>query len=167
MLNHVTIQGRLVATPELKLTQAGIPCTNFTIANDTGAETQTGEKIVHFLDVVAWRKQAEFACKYLSKGRLVIVEGELATRKYVDRDGNTRKVVEINASRLHFSDSKPKSDAPQMDNFAEGYAPRQQTTPPPIPAPPPVPAPPPIPAPPAQPAPPPLSEPPADDDYPF
>lgn len=134
MLNHVTIQGRLTATPELTTTQSGVPCTRFTIANNTGVQSQaTGEEIVYFIDVTAWRKQAEFACKYLEKGRLVIVEGELTTRNYTDKNGNNRKAVEANASRLHFSDSKTKGDggravvdAPKED-FAPGYSPRTPT----------------------------------------
>lgn len=126
MLNHVTIQGRLTTTPELNYTAANVPYTRFCIANDTGATTNGGEKIVYFFDVTAWRKQAEFACNYLAKGRLVIVEGELTSRNYVDKNGNNRKAIEINASRLHFSDSKPQSEqSPDASDFAAGYMPRQ------------------------------------------
>lgn len=127
MLNYTVIQGRLTATPELKYTAANVPYTRFCVANETGATDQDGNKIVYFFDVIAWRKQAEFACQYLAKGRLVIVEGELTARTYVDNNGNNRKVTEISASRLHFSDSKPQNNAPQAGDFAEGYAPRQQT----------------------------------------
>lgn len=135
MLNHTVIQGRLTATPELKYTAANVPYTRFSIANETGATDQDGNKIVYFFDVTAWRKQAEFACNFLAKGRLAIVEGELTARTYTDNNGNRRKAVEISASRLHFSDSKPQNAAPQPGDFAEGYEPRQtaaqaQSTPP-------------------------------------
>ena len=124
MLNSTIIQGRLVATPELKYTAQNVPYTHFCIANDTGITGQNNEKIVYFFDVVAWRKQAEFACNYLAKGRLVIVEGKLTGRTYTDNDGKNRKIVEISAECLHFCDSKPQNTQ-QAEDFAEGYAPRQ------------------------------------------
>ena len=58
---------------------------------------------------MAWRAQAEFACKYLSKGRLVLVDGEITSRSYEDRDGNRRKATEITVSSIHFCDSKKDS----------------------------------------------------------
>ena len=82
MYNHTGLQGRLTADPELRYTQQGTAITSFTLASDTGRKTKDGKKITNFIECVAWRAQAEFVCKYLSKGRLVLVEGELtaATR---------------------------------------------------------------------------------------
>lgn len=167
MLNHIAIQGRLVANPELKYTQGGDPYTKFSIAVDA-SYTKNGEKSTYFFDVTAWRKQAEFACNYLAKGRLVIVEGELTASVYTDRDGIKRKAVDINASKLHFCDSKPKGEEappPPPPDFAAGYGPRSaQNNPPAQSAPP---------APPAQQygpaAPPPNTGPDeiSDDNYPF
>lgn len=112
MLNSVQLMGRLTADPELRYTQGeGVAITSFTLASDTGRKTKDGDKITHFIDCVAWRNQAEFACKYLSKGRLIVVEGELSTRSYTDRNEARRKVTEITVSRFHFADSrKPGQD---------------------------------------------------------
>ena len=77
MYNHTGLQGRLTADPELRYTQQGTAITSFTLASDTGRKTKDGKKITNFIECVAWRAQAEFVCKYLSKGRLVLVEGEL------------------------------------------------------------------------------------------
>ena len=123
MYNHTGLQGRLTASPELRYTQGGgVPITSFTLASDTGRKTKSGEKITNFIDCVAWRNQAEFAAKYLTKGRLVMVEGELSTRTYEDRDGNRRKATEITVSKIHFCDSKKDSQHPAGD-FADpdGY----------------------------------------------
>ena len=84
MYNHTGLQGRLTATPELRYTPSGTAITSFTLASDTGRKTKDGNRITNFIDCVAWRQQAEFACKYLTKGRLVIVDGELTSRTYED-----------------------------------------------------------------------------------
>ena len=76
MYNHTGLQGRLTADPELRYTQQGTAITSFTLASDTARKTKDGKKITNFIECVAWRAQAEFVCKYLSKGRLVLVEGE-------------------------------------------------------------------------------------------
>jgi single-strand DNA-binding protein len=123
MLNHTDLMGRLTRDPELRYTQSGTPVTAFTLANDTGRKRDDGSRITHFIDCVAWRKTAEFAAKYLTKGRLVVVEGEIETRSY-EKDGVKRKVVEINVKSIHFADSKkdagasPDSEAP-ADGFTE------------------------------------------------
>jgi len=106
MYNQSGLQGRLTATPELRHTPQGIAITSFTLASDTGRKDKNGNKITNFIDCVAWRSTAEFACKYLSKGRLVIVEGELTSRTYEDKEGNRRKATEITVKSIHFSDSK-------------------------------------------------------------
>ena len=84
MYNHTGLQGRLTATPELRYTPSGTAITSFTLASDTGRKTKDGNRITNFIDCVAWRQQAEYACKYLTKGRLVIVDGELTSRTYPD-----------------------------------------------------------------------------------
>lgn len=119
MYNHIGLQGRLTATPELRHTQQGTAITSFTLASDTGRKTKAGDKIINFIDCVAWRNQAEFACKYLTKGRLVLVEGEISSRTY-EKDGNRRKATEITVSSIHFCDSKKdnQSHAP-ADDFAD------------------------------------------------
>lgn len=124
MYNHTGLQGRLTATPELRRTQSGTAITSFTLASDTGRKTKGGERITNFIDCVAWRSTAEFACKYLTKGRLVVVEGELSSRTYEDRDGNRRKATEITVSSIHFCDSKKDKDSGSQDDYydeAAGY----------------------------------------------
>lgn len=75
MYNHIGLQGRLTADPELRRTASGTAITSFTLASDTGRKTKDGAKITNFIDCVAWRNTAEFVCKYLNKGRLVVVGG--------------------------------------------------------------------------------------------
>lgn len=107
MLNRVIIMGRLGKDPELKYTQSGVAVTSFSLAVDRDfKDKSTGEKATDWIDVVAWRQTAEFACKYFAKGRVAIVEGRLQTRKWKDRDGNNRVSVEVLADNIYFGDSK-------------------------------------------------------------
>lgn len=111
-MNSVIISGRLTADPELKTTSNKIPVCTFIVAVDRNSKDEAAD----FPAVVAWRQTAEFVTKYLTKGRRIIVKGELRTRTYKDKDGNNRKVTEIQAERVEFADS-PKQNVNQ-----EGYA---------------------------------------------
>lgn len=123
-MNSVKLSGRLTADPELKMTPQNVAVTTFILAVDR----RTKEDKADFPTIVAWRQTAEFASRYLSKGRRIIVEGELRTRTYEDREGKKRKVTEVEATNIEFADSKP-ADAPggnnapaysgQGDNFEE------------------------------------------------
>ena len=122
MYNHIGLQGRLTADPELRHTPSGVAITSFRLASDTGRKTKDGKKITNFIDCVAWRAQAEFVSKYLSKGRLVLVEGEITSRNYDDKDGNHRKATEITVDSVHYCDSKKDGQSSGGD-FADagGY----------------------------------------------
>ena len=60
MLNVVAIMGRLVADPELRTTQSGINVVSFRIACDRNFARQGEQRQADFIDIVAWRQQAEF-----------------------------------------------------------------------------------------------------------
>ena len=109
MLNIVALQGRLVADPELRKTQNDVSTTTFTVACDRNYVKPGTERQTDFIDIVAWRSTAEFACKYFQKGQLVVVNGSLQTRTY-EKDGAKRKVYEIVADNLHFGESARKAE---------------------------------------------------------
>lgn len=115
MLNQAAIMGRLTRDPELRHTTTNTPVATITLAVDRDyRDRDTGEKGVDFINVVAWRNTAEFAGKYLKKGRLVAVTGRIQVREYTDKDGNKRKVVEVVADSLYPADSKPQTyDEPE------------------------------------------------------
>ena len=89
MLNVVAIMGRLVADPELRTTQSGINVVSFRIACDRNFARQGEQRQADFIDIVAWRQQAEFVSKYFQKGSLIAIEGSLQTRQYQDKNGTT------------------------------------------------------------------------------
>ena len=101
--NKTILGGRLTATPELKTTPNGVTVCSFTVAvNRNGAKEQTAD----FIDCVAWRTTAEFVSKYFTKGSSICVVGSIQTRSYTDKDGNKRKVTEINVDEVRFVDGK-------------------------------------------------------------
>ena len=79
MLNVVAIMGRLVADPELRTTQSGTNVCSFRIACDRNFARQGEQRQADFIDIVAWRQQAEFVSKYFQKGSLIAIEGSPAS----------------------------------------------------------------------------------------
>ena len=107
MLNKIFIMGRLTRDPELRRTQGDKPVANFSLAVDRDIKNkQTGERETDFIDVVAWGPTADFAAKYLSKGRMVVADGRLQVRGWTDTEGNKRRTAEVVANALYFGDSK-------------------------------------------------------------
>lgn len=119
MLNHVTIMGRLTRDPELRHTQSGTAVSSFTLAVDRDFKSHSGERETDFVNCTAWKSVAEFTARYLSRGRLAIVEGRLQSRRYTDKDGNNRTAYEVVASSVYFGDSKRDP----LDKLAEDAEP--------------------------------------------
>lgn len=98
--------GRLTATPELKATPSGINVTSFCIAVDRRIQPKEGERIADFINCIAWRGTAEFITRYFKKGNMIAVTGEIQTRKYKDKDGNSRTAFEIVVDNASFCGGK-------------------------------------------------------------
>lgn len=121
-MNIITIMGRLTADPELKTTQSGTAVCSFTVAVDRDYSGKNGsEKQTDFISAVAWRQTAEFVSRYFAKGKLIIVNGSLQSRKWQDKDGNNRVAWEVNADRVYFGgDSKSESRPTQQTEYNDG-----------------------------------------------
>jgi single-strand DNA-binding protein len=111
-MNVVVLIGRLVADPELRYTPSGVAVCTFRIAVDRRFKSESGEREADFIDIVAWRQQAEFVANYMSKGRLVGVQGRMQTRSWVQQDGQKRWRTEVVADQVQFLD-KPKEGQPR------------------------------------------------------
>ncbi|MCX7800524.1 MAG: single-stranded DNA-binding protein [Fimbriimonadales bacterium] len=147
MVNRVVLVGRLTRDPEVRSTTTGKTVCDFSIAVDRRVASQDGQD-ADFFRVTAWGQTAEFVSRYLSKGRLVAVDGRLQWRKYTDSQGITREAVEVVAEsvqgldrpREHGSDSEsgaarrergPSAPPAATDPFAgpSPSAPGKQTAP--------------------------------------
>jgi len=88
-----------------------------TSAPRTGREGQREER-TEWHQIVAWGKLADICDQYLSKGRLVYVEGRIQTREWEDRDGNRRWTTEIVASQMQML-SPPSGEAPAAQDIED------------------------------------------------
>ncbi len=106
MFNKVIMMGRIVNDIELKTTPTGVNVASFRIAVDRRFQTKGEEKKSDFFNVVVWRQQAEFVSKFFSKGRMIMIEGELNARPYTDKNGNQATWYEIVADHISFTGEK-------------------------------------------------------------
>ena len=104
-MNIAILIGRLTADPELKTTPSGVSVCSFSIAVDRG---YGDNRQTDFINIVAWRGSAEFVSKYFKKGDLIGIEGSIQTRKYTDRNGNSRTITEVIANNVEFVGGKQR-----------------------------------------------------------
>jgi len=105
-INKVLLLGRATRDTELRQTSSGKPVANLRIATNRVVKTASGERQEdpQFHTVVAFDRLAETTARWVTKGRLVYVEGRLDTRTYTDKDGHERETTEIIASDVQFLD---------------------------------------------------------------
>ena len=109
MYQQITIVGNLGNDPEMRYTASGVPVTSFNVAVNRFWTNQEGERQdkTTWFRVTAWRKLAETASQYLTKGRQVLVVGEVEDPStWTDRDGNHRASLEVTALNIKFIGSR-------------------------------------------------------------
>lgn len=107
-MNSIHIKGRLTRDPETRHTDSGKSVTNFSVAVNRRFQRDKAD----FFNVTAWEKTGEFVDKYFRKGNEIIVEGEMQSREYTDRDGNKRIAWELIAGNVEFCGGKSDSSQP-------------------------------------------------------
>lgn len=120
-INHAILQGRMTRDPELRMTNNGKPVCGFTVAWSERSK-DTEQKV--FLNCVAWDKNAEFIAKHFQKGQELIAEGRLIARKFTDKEGRDREVVEMVVGRVHFCGKKEDQHGSQgHGGYSGGFQP--------------------------------------------
>ena len=109
MLNHITIQARLVRDPELRRLPSGKSVASVSIACDRDFTKEGGEKETDFIDIVAFGKTGDHLATYFTKGKMIIVAGRLQIRKWTDKNGNNRETAEIVAENVYFGQAKKET----------------------------------------------------------
>jgi single-strand DNA-binding protein len=125
-VNRIIIIGNLGSEPEMRFTPNGRPVTSFSAATNRRYTTSEGERReeTEWFTIVTWGRLAEQCNQFLSKGRLVYVEGRLRTHSWEGQDGQKRYRNEIVADRVSFLDrqssthlNEDKSIEPGMDDM--------------------------------------------------
>ena len=108
MVNRVTLVGRLTRDPEVHET-AGGKLTNLRVVTTEYRKGEDGQRTdsVQYHSVIAFGRLAEICADYLTKGRLVFIEGKLRTREWEGRDGLHRYTTEVVADTLQMLSPRP------------------------------------------------------------
>lgn len=119
-MNKTIISGRLTKDPVVKIVQSNgkdVPIGRFVLAVQRRFK-QNGEYLTDFIPCVAFGSNADFAEKYLAKGRKVIIEGRTQTGNYEDGEGRKVFTFEVVAEHIEFAESK-KDNTTINDNTEE------------------------------------------------
>jgi len=106
--NQATLVGHLTADPELKYTPSGAAICKFGLAVNSPYTDKQGNKRedTMFIDIDVWEKQAENCANYLSKGKAVLVSGQLKLNVWEDADGKKNRKHYIRAMVVQFLSAK-------------------------------------------------------------
>ena len=117
-MNKVILIGNLASDPEAFTTQSGINRSTFRLAVQRRFANAQGVREADFLNIVAWRQNADFCNRYLTKGSKIAVEGSIQVRSYDAQDGSKRYVTEIIADNIEALGSRDEAGAgrPRGDN---------------------------------------------------
>lgn len=120
-LNKVLILGNLTRDPELRQTPSGQTVCSFGVATNRFFTDSAGQKQkqTEFHNIVAWGKNAELTNQYLKKGSLVLIEGRLQTRNWLDQQGNKHWKTEIIAERIQLG---PRVNDGEIDDRRQSTA---------------------------------------------
>lgn len=120
MYNKITIMGRICQTLELKTTPSGVSVCSFSVAVDRRFQNKGEEKQTDFFNVVTWRQTAEFVTKYFAKGQSILVDGEMQSRKYTNKNGVDVTIWEVQADRVAFTGEK-RQDGGTSSGYADTF----------------------------------------------
>jgi len=118
--NHITVVGNLTRDPEIRyVDDGGKAVTKFSIA--INRKTKAGDETI-YLDIIAWDRLGEICNQYLKKSMPVLVDGRLAIRDYVNKDGEKRRAVEIVAREMQMLGSKSSGEAQSSPPSTDGFS---------------------------------------------
>ncbi len=121
-VNRMIAIGNLGGEPEMRFTPSGRPVTSFNIATNWRYTTADGERKeeTEWFAVVTWGKLAELCNQFLTKGRLVYVEGRLRSHTWDGQDGQKHHRNEIVADRVNFLDRQAAAPLPEEKGTDSG-----------------------------------------------
>lgn len=125
-LNKVILIGHMTANPELRQTPNGINVCSFSIGI-TRKYTKGEQSQSDFINIVAWRSNAEFIARYFKKGSPICICGSLQSRSWTDTNGNKRYTLEVVAEEASFVERKSDSARTDEDQTPDFIPPISET----------------------------------------
>jgi single-strand DNA-binding protein len=109
-MNSVSLIGRLTKDPDIRYgAESQTAVARFSIAIDRGKDKNGESRGTDFPNIVCFGKTAELVERFVSKGRLVGIQGRIQTGKY-EKDGRTVYTTEVLADRVEFLDWGDKNE---------------------------------------------------------
>lgn len=104
-MNKLIITGRLCRDPEVKAIGENNMVAKFTVAVNRNYKDKDGNRPADFIPCEAFGKTAEFISNYVTKGRLVEVDGEMRVDQYQNEEGENRTFTKCHVNSLNVLDS--------------------------------------------------------------
>ena len=120
MHNHVILTGRLTADPELRQTTSGAFVCRFSLAVQRKYNKNSKERETDFIDVEAWKGNAEFISKYFRKGELMDISGRLKTSRWKDDKGDTHYQTSVLVENVEFAPTNNRKSSERSDKYEQG-----------------------------------------------
>jgi single-strand DNA-binding protein len=112
MVNKVILVGNVGKDPEVRYLEGNVAVAKFPLATSETYRNKEGERVTQteWHNVVLWRGLAKVAEDYVKKGQALYIEGKIRSRKYDDKEGNTRYITEIVADNMQMLGRKAGSE---------------------------------------------------------
>lgn len=127
-INKVILIGNLGKDPEVKYLNSGVAVANLSLATTESYKNKEGERVsqTEWHNVVLWRGLAEVAEKWLKKGSSVYIEGKIRSRKWEDKEGNTRYTTEILGDNMTMLGKKEDNTSQATASSSEESVPQEE-----------------------------------------
>ncbi|WAW14896.1 single-stranded DNA-binding protein [Peptostreptococcus equinus] len=121
-MNNVVLVGRLTKDPELRyIPGSGTPVATFTLAIDREYKNRDGSTTTDFIPVEIMGKPAEFCANYITKGRLVGVQGSIRVDRYETPNGEKRNFTKVSGRNIQALESKGTAPAAMPNTGDSNY----------------------------------------------
>ena len=122
-MNKVIISGYVVRDAELNYIGEGVPKMSFCLGVNRSYQKDKDNKKSDFINFELFGKRAENLCQYVTKGKQILVEGELNIDNY-EKDGEKRSFTKVKVDRLEFlggatTEKKTNADTLEFADFQE------------------------------------------------
>lgn len=108
MINHVILVGRIGTDLNLRKADSGVSVLSFRLAVDRDYRDKDGVRNTDWFTIFVKGNRADFIASNFCKGDMIMVEGRLQERKFLDANGKTKSTISVSLESSYFVDHKKK-----------------------------------------------------------